>query len=111
MNLLPIDIEDITLLNLQRAIQAAINLALHVVAAEGYGNPDSIADAFTLLKRRGVIDSGLAHRLRRMVSFRNITIYEYQTVDPDIVEGIVEHRLGDLRAFGARIVETFELQR
>jgi uncharacterized protein YutE (UPF0331/DUF86 family) len=108
-DLLPLDVDDITALNLQRAVQAAIDLATHIVAAESYGNPDSVADAFTLLERRGVIDSGLADRLRRMVGFRNIAVHEYRSVDPDIVEGIVENRLGDLRALGARVVETFKL--
>jgi uncharacterized protein YutE (UPF0331/DUF86 family) len=109
-DLLPVDVDDITALNLQRAVQAAIDLAIHIVAAESYGNPDSMADAFTLLERRGVIDPGLADRLRRMVGFRNIAIHEYQSVDPDIVEGIVEHRLGDLRTLGSRIVEVFKLR-
>lgn len=109
--LLPVEIDDITALNLQRAVQAAIDLATHVVAAEGYGNPDSMADAFTLLERQGVVDPGLAGRLRRMVGFRNIAIHEYQSVNPDIVEGIVEHHLGDLRTLGTRIVDAFELQR
>jgi uncharacterized protein YutE (UPF0331/DUF86 family) len=105
--LLPIDVEDITALNLQRAVQAAIDLATHVVSTEGYGTPDSTADAFTLLERQGVIDSNLAGRLRRMVGFRNIAIHDYQSVDPAIVESIVEQRLGDLRALGARIVAAF----
>ena len=48
---MPVDVDYITALNLQRAVQAAIDLATHVVAAEGYGNPDSMADAFTLLER------------------------------------------------------------
>lgn len=108
-NLLPVDVDDITALNLQRAIQAAIDLATHVVAAESYGSPDSMADAFTLLERQGVIDAGLADRLRRMVGFHNIAIHEYRSVDPAIVEKIVERHLGDLRALGTRIVETFEL--
>ena len=105
--LLPVDVEDITALNLQRAVQAAIDLATHVVSTESYGTPDSTADAFTLLERQGVIDSDLAGRLRRMVGFRNIAIHDYQSVDPAIVESIVKQRLGDLRALGARIVAVF----
>ncbi len=35
--LLPVDVEDITVLNLTRATQAAIDLAGHVVTTEGYG--------------------------------------------------------------------------
>lgn len=105
----PVDVEDITALNLQRAVQAGIDLANHVVAAEGYGLPDSTAGAFGLLTERGVIDRELADRLRRMVGFRNIAIHEYRTIDPAIVESIVLHHLGDLRTFGVRVVERFGL--
>lgn len=108
--LLPVDVDDITAINLQRAVQAAIDLATHVVSTESYGMPDSTADAFTLLQRQGVLDPDLADRLRRMVGFRNIAIHEYQSVDPAIVERIVSQRLGDLRALGARIVEVFGLR-
>jgi uncharacterized protein YutE (UPF0331/DUF86 family) len=108
-DLQPVDIDDITALNLQRAVQAAIDLATHVVATEGYGNPSSTADTFTLLERRGVIEVDLAGRLRKMVGFRNIAIHDYQALDPEIVESIVERHLGDLRALGARVVEAFHL--
>lgn len=39
-----IDAEDIVVLNLTRATQAAIDLASHVVSTEGYGLPDAIDD-------------------------------------------------------------------
>jgi uncharacterized protein YutE (UPF0331/DUF86 family) len=105
----PVDVDDITALNLQRAVQSGIDLANHVVAAEGYGMPDSTAGAFTLLAERGVIDRELADRLRRMVGFRNIAIHDYKTIDPAILESIVEHHLGDLRALAQRVVARFGL--
>lgn len=108
-DLLPIDVEDIASLNLQRAIQAAIDLANHVVAAEGYGTPDSTAGVFTLLQQRGVIGEDLAGRLRRMVGFRNIAVHEYQTIDPAILESILERHLGDLHALGSQVIEFFGL--
>jgi uncharacterized protein YutE (UPF0331/DUF86 family) len=107
--LLPVDVDDITAINLIRAVQAAIDLATHVVAVEGFGTPDSTAEAFSLLERRGLIDAALADRLRRMVGFRNIAIHEYQTLDPTIVQRIVERHLGDLRALGERITSTYGL--
>jgi uncharacterized protein YutE (UPF0331/DUF86 family) len=82
--LLPVDIEDIVVLNVTRAVQAAADLAAHVVAAEGYGLPDSLAASFTLLEGQGVID-----------------------VDARIVEAIASHRIEDLRQFAARMVERY----
>jgi len=105
----PVDVEDIVALNLQRSVQAGIDLANHVVAAEGYGVPDSTAGAFSLLAERGVIDRGLADRLRRMVGFRNIAIHDYKTIDPAVVEAIVQNHLGDLRSLGRSIVGAFRL--
>lgn len=108
-DLLPVDIADITVLNLQRAIKAAIDLALHVVASEDYGIPESTAYAFTMLEHRGILDPVLADRLRRLVEFRNRSIYDFTSVDAAVVDQIVQHHLGDLRALGARIVEAFGL--
>ena len=105
----PVDVGDITAINLIRAIQAVIDLATHVVAAESYGTPDSTANAFALLEQQGVIDPDLAGRLRRMVGFRNIAVHEYQTLDPVIIERIVEQHLGDLRSLGMHISKFFGL--
>jgi len=107
--LLPIDVEDIELLNLQRAVQAAIDLAAHVVATEGYGLPDTVAATFTLLEAHGIVDADLATRLRKMVGFRNIAVHNYQALNPEIVEAIVTRHLDDLRAFASRVVEHFGL--
>lgn len=104
-----VDVDDITALNLQRSVQAGIDLANHVVASEGYGVPDSTAGAFSLLAERGVIDRDLADRLRRMVGFRNIAIHDYKTIDPAIVEAIVRDHLGDLRSLGRAVIGTFGL--
>ena len=47
--------QDIFVLNLQRAIQSAIDLATHIVASEGLGIPDTIRGNFVLLEHEKVI--------------------------------------------------------
>ncbi len=101
------DAEDIIVLNLTRATQAAIDLASHVIATEGYGLPDSVAGAFSLLETQGVIDSELAGRLRKMVGFRNIAVHDYQTIDPRIVNAIAAGPVEDLRVLAAAVVTHF----
>ena len=105
--LLPLEAQEIVELNLQRSVQASIDLAAHIVSTEGYGLPDSVAGTFTLLEQHAIIDAQLAQQLRRMVGFRNIAVHEYEALDPMIISRIVEERLGDLRAFTARVVERF----
>lgn len=108
--LLPVDVEDITVLSLTRAAQAAIDLAAHVVATEGYGLPSGVAETFSLLEQHGVLEPALAARLRKMVGFRNLAVHDYQTIDPRILESIVTTRLDDLRALAAVIAERFSVR-
>lgn len=104
-----VDVQDITTLNLQRAVQAAIDLATHVVSTEGHGVAANTAEVFSLLAEHGIIGPELALRLRKMVGFRNIAIHEYQELDPAIVEAIVEHHLSDLRELGGSVIRRFDL--
>lgn len=105
----PLDRQDILVLNLQRAVQAMLDLAAHVVAREGLGVPDDLAASFDLLKRAGFLDEELRDRMRRMTGFRNVAVHEYRKLDPSIVESIVRNRLGDLRAFAKVVLERFRI--
>ncbi|MEO8604181.1 MAG: DUF86 domain-containing protein [bacterium] len=95
------DVQDIVVLNLQRAIQAAVDLAALVIARRGDDLPDSLKAHFTILARGGVIDAELCTRLEAMAGFRNIAVHDYQRLDVAVLERIVAERLGDLEAFAA----------
>jgi uncharacterized protein YutE (UPF0331/DUF86 family) len=86
---------------LQLAIQAALDVASHVVSDERLGEPRTNRDLFDLLARSGWIATDLADALGRMAGFRNILVHGYAEVDPGIVRDVVENRLGDLEAFAA----------
>ena len=107
--LVPMDVQDITVLNLQRAVQATIDLAAHVVASEALGLPDSLGASFSLLEQAGLLDAALAERMRRMTGFRNVSVHEYRRLNPAILGAIVRDRLGDLREFVRTILDRFGL--
>jgi uncharacterized protein YutE (UPF0331/DUF86 family) len=90
---------------LQLAIQAALDVASHVVSDERIGEPRTNRDLFDLLAQNGWIATDLADALGRMAGFRNILVHGYAEVDPSIVRDVVENRLGDLEAF-ASVVRT-----
>lgn len=94
-----IDKQDIFILNLQRAVQAAIDLATHIVASEGLGLSDTIKDNFKFLKNAGIINEELTLRMESMVGFRNIAFHDYQTIDRDILKSILSNNLKDLEDF------------
>src|SRR2546428_12170093 len=84
---------------LQIAIQAALDVASHIVSDERLGEPRTNRELVDLLERNGWIAPDLAVPLRRMVGFRNILVHGYETVDVAVVREVVEHRLDDLLRF------------
>ena len=91
--------QDSVVLNLQRACEAAIDLAMHLVAVRRLGLPQESREAFDLLRDAGIIDPQLADRLKAMVGFRNVAVHDYQRLNLDVVRAIVATRLDDFPAF------------
>jgi len=104
-----IDRADLSVLNLQRAAQLAIDIAAHVVATEALGLPKDLGHGFTLLAGAGIIDAQLETKMRKMVGFRNIAVHRYQEIDPAIVQAICARHLDDLRGLAATIIDRFDL--
>lgn len=91
--------QDAIILNLQRACEASIDAAMHIVRIRRLGIPQETRDAFALLETAGVLPAALAARLKKMVGFRNIAIHEYQKLDLAIVQRIIVEQLDDFLAF------------
>jgi uncharacterized protein YutE (UPF0331/DUF86 family) len=102
-----IDKQDIFVLNLQRAVQAVIDLATHIVASESLGLPDTIKDNFHLLCEAKIIHKELAGKMGGMVGFRNIAVHNYRNLDQEILKSILGRHLGDLEVFYATILKYF----
>jgi uncharacterized protein YutE (UPF0331/DUF86 family) len=88
---------------LQIAIQAAIDVASHIVSDRRLGEPRTNRELFDLLERDGWIDAPLAATLRNMAGFRNVLVHGYDDVDLAVVRDVLQHHLGDLDAFVAAV--------
>ena len=86
---------------LQLAIQAALDVASHIVSDESLGEPQTNRQLFDLLARAGWLDAALADPLSRMAGCRKVLVHGYDDVDLAVVEDIVHHRLDDLLQFVA----------
>ena len=73
--------QDSIVLNLQRACEASIDLAMG------------------LLERASLMDSDLTGRMSRMVGFRNIAVHDYRKLSMEIVASLVRERLDDFLDF------------
>jgi len=96
--------QDSIILNIQRACEAAIDLAMHIVAEKNLGLPQSSREAFDLLQQNNIIDQGLSVRLKAMVGFRNIAIHDYQVINLDIIQNIINKHLVDFNVFTKQIL-------
>lgn len=84
---------------LQIAIQAALDVASHVVSDDRLGEPDTNRALFDLLASHGRLPSALASTMRDMAGFRNVVVHGYQSVDLGILEDVLRNRLDDLLSF------------
>lgn len=79
---------DALTLNVERACQAAIDLAFHLCMVRKLGMPQTSSDSFRQLERSKVIDKETAKNMIAMVGFRNVAIHEYQVLDMDVLRSI-----------------------
>lgn len=88
---------------LQIAVQAALDVASHIVSDERLGEPRTNRELFELLARSGWLAPDLTQHLVGMAGFRNLLVHGYGDVDIDLLKNILAHHLGDLLAFVAAI--------
>lgn len=91
--------QDSIILNIQRACEASIDLAMHVVSEKKLGLPKTSRDAFIFLQESDIIDQRLAKTLMNMVGFRNIAVHDYQPIELDILQAIINRHLDDFTAY------------
>jgi uncharacterized protein YutE (UPF0331/DUF86 family) len=92
-------VQDSVILNLLRACEAAIDLAMHQVAVRHLGIPQNSRDAFDLLAACHMISEASAASMKRMVGFRNIAVHDYQKMQIEILEAILTQHLGDFEVY------------
>lgn len=91
--------QDAILLNLERACQAAVDMAMRVVRMKRLGLPKQSREAFDFLAAAGIIDATLLRKMHGLVGFRNTAIHNYKKLDLDIVESVIKIHLEDFRNF------------
>jgi len=97
--------QDSIVLNVQRACEASIDAAMHVVRVRKIGVPQQSRDAFRLLRDAELLPEDLAARMQAMVGFRNVAVHNYQDLSMPVLRSILDRRLDDFRDF-ARLTLT-----
>lgn len=97
------DLQDIISLNLSRAVQISVDIGAYLIAGMEVPPPNTMGQTFDLLAQAGVLNNGLANRLRKAVGFRNIAVHNYEAINWEIVYSIVKYHLADFSEF-AKVV-------
>ena len=84
---------------LQVSIECCLDVANHIIAAEGFRAPKDYADSFRVLQERSVLDEDLAEKLCQMAKFRNRLVYLYGDIDDEYVYEFIEKDLQDILDF------------
>lgn len=87
---------DVTVLNLQRAVESLADLAHHVIAESGWELPRDARHAFRILNQHGLLTPTEQKLAESMIGFRNIAVHDYARLNPEVVQGIARDRLGEL---------------
>uniref|UniRef100_A0A7C3E8G3 DUF86 domain-containing protein n=1 Tax=Gracilinema caldarium TaxID=215591 RepID=A0A7C3E8G3_9SPIR len=105
-----IDIQDILIVNIERAIQLAVDICVHWITAKGQVAPKTMADTFFLAVSVDLIPEDLAKKLAKAVGFRNIAVHQYQKIDWNIVYAIIWKQLEDFRRFAGYISKALDTE-
>lgn len=98
-NLRDLTKQDSIILNIQRACEASIDLAMHIVSEQKLGVPKARHEGFKLLQEAEIIDANLTNTLMNMIGFRNIAVQDYQLRELGTLEAILNKHIDDFKDF------------
>lgn len=96
---------DAIVLNLQRACELAIDIAMYIVSSQRLGIPQSKKEAFEILMKNNYIDEETFKKMKGMIGFRNIAIHDYKEIDEEILKDVIENHLNDLLEFARNMLK------
>lgn len=99
---------DSALHRLQTSIQALVDIGSYIIAQLGLKTPDSSAEVVEILARNGFIDSKDEERYISMVQFRNRVVHVYNSIDVELLYGILREEIDDIRMFYRTLLEIIE---
>ena len=90
---------------LQMMIETCVDIAGHIISDKAFRTPSSYSDTFKVLHENGILSKPI---FAKMEKFRNIVVHHYDTIDAEIVVGILKRDLNDFSGFQAAVVALLE---
>jgi len=93
---------------LQMMIETCVDIAGHIISDKAFRTPTSYSDAFKVLHENGVLPASLFAKMDKMAKFRNVVVHHYDTIDAEIVVGILKRDLDDFLGFQKATISLLE---
>lgn len=93
---------------LHLACECTLDIAHHVIAEQGFRQPDNYRDAITVLEEEGLLGPEEANRLRDWMGFRNVLVHFYANLDHGRSYDAIVKDLGDLQGFARAMAKLLE---
>lgn len=94
-----LDTLDLIAFNLLLVVQAAGDIASHIIADRRWRPTDSLGEAFVRLAEHGVIERPTAEKMVSAVGLRNVVAHGYAAVKPSMIYEAATVGIADLEAF------------
>lgn len=72
---------------------------MHIVSEKKIGLPQNSLDAFTLLETAYILPSSIVQKMKLLVGFRNIAVYDFQVTNLYTLQTLVEDHLIDFMEY------------
>jgi len=102
------DLQDIIVLNLERAVQTCVDIGLHMISDLEIPVPDTMSETFKTLNKAGYLNDLVTERMTKAVGFRNTAVHAYQEMDWEIVYRIITEHLDDFRDFSRQMMKAIK---
>jgi len=92
---------------LHLAVEACLDIGSHLIADLGLREPEDYKDIMSVLAEAGCLPEQKLNTFQKMAQFRNVIVHDYARIDPEILYGILQKNLDDLRLFARIIRDAF----
>jgi len=94
---------DVVERELEKAVQCCIDLGARLTSLRGWRRASDNHEVFDVLAENGVIEAGLANRVKPLVGLRNVLAHEYRGIRNQEVHRHLTTSTEVLREFASRI--------
>lgn len=83
--------------NLQKIIEAIIDIGKIIISEKGLREPGNNREVFLILNENGLFPSEYMPLIDKMIGMRNVIVHSYDRIDDTIVFGIIKKNLSNIK--------------